>query len=131
MRPAVLRLFTAGIFLIVVVIAIGAFRLRRPQARAVTLVCRNMAFLLPGGTTSNPALRVVTGETIALELRNEDGPGILHDLAIDSLGVATELLQPGQVAHVTFTAPSQPATLEYYCRPHALVMRGTLQVVAR
>jgi len=90
-----------------------------------------MAFVLPGRTTPNPVLTVTAGETVALELRNEDGPGILHDLAIDALGVATELLQPGQVGHVTFTAPSHPATLEYYCRPHALVMRGTLAVVPR
>ena len=32
---------------------------------------------------------------------------------------------------VTFTAPDLPASLDYYCRPHALTMRGILKVVAR
>jgi FtsP/CotA-like multicopper oxidase with cupredoxin domain len=110
---------------------VASFWLRRPRPRALTIVCRNMAFVLPGGSTANPVLRVTAGETIALELRNEDAPGILHDFAIDPLGVTTELLQPGQVAHVTFKAPARPATLEYYCRPHALVMRGTFEVAPR
>ncbi len=90
-----------------------------------------MAFLLPGDPTANPIVHVTTGETIQLELRNEDGPGVLHDLAIDALGVATELVQPGQTSVVTFTAPDRPGHYDYYCRPHALVMRGTLDVAAR
>ena len=90
-----------------------------------------MAFFVPGDSTPNPTITVRAGEAIALEVRNEDGPGVLHDLAIDPLHVATGLLQPGQVAQVTFTAPDRPVSLDYYCRPHALTMRGILKVVAR
>jgi hypothetical protein len=95
------------------------------------VVCRSMAFFVPGDPTPNPAIAVRAGEAIALEVRNEDGPGVLHDLAIDPLNVATGLLQPGQVAHVIFTAPDHPGSLDYYCRPHALTMRGILKVVPR
>lgn len=101
------------------------------RPRTIVVTCRNMAFLLPGDPTANPIVRVTSGEAIRLELRNEDGPGVLHDLAIDALGVATELVQPGQISVVTFTAPDRPGRYDYYCRPHALVMRGTLDVVAR
>jgi plastocyanin len=97
----------------------------------MVVTCRNMVFLVPGDPTPNPTLRVAPGETIRLELRNEDGPGILHDLAIDAIGVATELVQPGQASVVTLTAPDRAGRYDYYCRPHALVMRGTLDVVAR
>jgi plastocyanin len=99
--------------------------------RSIVVVCRSMAFFVPGDPTPNPTITVRAGEAIALEVRNEDGPGVLHDLAIDPLHVATGLLQPGQVAQVTFTAPDLPASLDYYCRPHALTMRGILKVVAR
>jgi hypothetical protein len=98
--------------------------------RTIIVVCRSMAFFVAGDPTPNPAITVHTGETVALELRNEDGPGILHDLAIDPLNVATPLLLPGQVARVTFTAPGRPGSFDYYCRPHALTMRGVLNVVA-
>lgn len=90
-----------------------------------------MAFFIPGDPTPNPVITARAGETIALEVRNEDGPGVLHDFAIDPLQVATGLLLPGQVARVTFTVPDRPGTLDYYCRPHALTMRGVVEVVAR
>ena len=99
--------------------------------RSIVVVCRSMAFFVPGDSTPNPTITVRAGQAIALELRNEDGPGVLHDLAVDSLHVATGLLQPGQAAQVTFTAPDRPGSLDYYCRPHALTMRGILRVVAR
>jgi plastocyanin len=124
-RSRPLRLVAIVVFTIAPLIASCS----RPRTMVVT--CRNMAFLVPGDPTANPIVRVTTGETIRLELRNEDGPGVLHDLAIDPLGVATELVQPGQTSVVTFTAPDRPGRYDYYCRPHALVMRGTLDVVAR
>jgi len=106
----------------------GMFGCSHP--RTIVVVSRSMAFFVPGDATPNPAITVHTGERLLLELRNEDGPGILHDLAIDPLNVATGLLLPGQEARVTFTAPDRPGPLEYYCRPHALTMRGILNVVA-
>jgi len=99
--------------------------------RSIVIVCRSMAFFVPGDPTPNPTIAVAAGEAITLDVRNEDGPGVLHDLAIDPLNLATGLLQPGQAAQVTFTAPDRPASLDYYCRPHALTMRGILKVVAR
>jgi hypothetical protein len=103
---------------------------RQTPPRQLVVSCRNMTFVMPGNPSPNPVITVRAGETIALEVRNEDGPGILHDFAIDLLGVSTELLLPGQVAHATFTAPDHPGRFDYYCRPHALIMRGTLDVVA-
>jgi plastocyanin len=90
-----------------------------------------MAFFVAGDTTPNPTIQVKTGEAVVVEVHNEDGPGVLHDFAIDPLSVATALLQPGQSATVTFTVPDRPGPLDYYCRPHALTMRGIVNVVAR
>jgi copper binding plastocyanin/azurin family protein len=99
--------------------------------RTIVVVCRSMAFFLAGDATPNPTIQVMTGEAIVVDVRNEDGPGVLHDFAIDSLGVASGLLQPGQAAQVKFTAPDRAGPLDYYCRPHALTMRGVVNVVAR
>ena len=99
--------------------------------RSIVVVCRSMAFFLPGDSTPNPAIVVRAGETIALEVRNEDGPGVLHDFVIDPLNVATWPGWRRPVARVTFTAPDRAGSLDYYCRPHALTMRGIVNVVPR
>jgi len=66
-----------------------------------------------------------------LHLVNHDAPGVLHDFAIDPLEVATELVLPDQSREVTFRVPDRPGTYEYYCRPHAAVMRGQVDVRRR
>jgi heme/copper-type cytochrome/quinol oxidase subunit 2 len=104
---------------------------RRDQARVVTLTCRSMAYFLEGNPAPNPPLTVTVGERIQLHLVNHDAPGVLHDIAIDPLEVATGLVLPGQSTVVTFRVADRPGSYEYYCRPHATVMRGTLDVRPR
>ena len=104
---------------------------RRDEARVITLTCRNMAYFLDGDPTPNPPLTVTVGERIQLHLVNHDAPGVLHDIAIDPLEVATELVLPEQSSDVTFRVADRPGTYEYYCRPHAAVMRGQLDVRRR
>ena len=104
---------------------------RRDTARVVTLTCRNMAYFLDGNPTPNPPLTFSVGERIQLHLVNHDAPGVLHDIAIDPLEVATDLVLPGQSTVVSFRIADKPGTYEYYCRPHAAVMRGPLDVRPR
>lgn len=104
---------------------------RRDEARVITLTCRNMAYFFEGDPTPNPSLTVTVGERIQLHLVNHDAPGVLHDIAIDPLGVATELVLPDQSRDVTFRVPDRPGTYEYYCRPHAAVMRGQVDLRRR
>jgi heme/copper-type cytochrome/quinol oxidase subunit 2 len=103
----------------------------RERARVITLTCRNMAYFIDGNLTPNPSLTVTAGERIQLHLVNHDAPGVLHDFAIDPLEVATELVLPDQSREVTFRVPDRPGTYEYYCRPHAAVMRGQVDVRRR
>ena len=111
-------------------LAVGGlvWQTHRVRARLITLTCRNMAYFLEGDPTPNPSLTVTVGERIQLHLVNHDAPGVLHDIAIDPLGVATELVLPDQSREVTFRVPDLPGTYEYYCRPHAAVMRGQVDV---
>src|SRR5262249_10522592 len=101
------------------------------RPRVLTLTCRNMAYYVEGDSTPNPPLTFVLNERIELHLVNHDTPGVLHDVAIDPLNVATDLMQPGQRTVVTFHVTNRPGAYEYYCRPHAAVMRGPLDVRAR
>jgi len=104
---------------------------RRDKPRIVVLTCRNMSYYVEGDATPNPPLTFTAGERIQLHLVNHDAPGVLHDVAIDALGVTTDLVLPGQSADVTFRVADRPGTYEYYCRPHAAVMRGPLEVRPR
>ena len=53
---------------------------------------------------------------------------MLHDIAIDPLEVATELVLPDQSREVTFRVPDLPGTYQSHRRPHAAVMRGQVDV---
>lgn len=98
-------------------------------AREITLVARGMAFYLKSDPTRpNPALEVTAGERVRIVLRNEDR-GMTHDVAVPMAGAAVELLDWRERGDVTFTVPSTPGIYEYVCRPHELMMRGTLKVV--
>jgi len=99
----------------------------RTEVREITLVARGMAFYVDGQATANPVVRVRPGERVRITVRNVTA-GILHDLAIDSLNVATGPLNTGEVGSLDFTVPDRPGSYEYHCRPHALMMRGTLAV---
>src|SRR4029079_15483861 len=113
-----------GIAIASVALTTAAF-FPRTQVRALTPVARGMAFYVDGQATANPVVHVRPGERVRITVRNVTA-GILHDLAIDSLNVATRPLNTGEVGSLDFIVPDRPGSYEYYCRPHALMMRGTL-----
>jgi plastocyanin len=99
-------------------------------AREIVLVARDMAFYLDDEPyTPNPRLRVRPGERVRLVLRNDDR-GYTHDVAVPAAGAATPLLDWRGTGRITFMAPAVPGTYDYVCQPHALMMRGVLEVVA-
>lgn len=100
----------------------------RPEPRELTLIARDMAFFRPGDPTPNPTLVVGRGERVRITLRHED-PGMTHDFAVESRGVATDSLRrAGTSASVVFEAPGQPGESEYVCTFHRLMMKGILKV---
>jgi plastocyanin len=98
------------------------------STREVTLVARNMAFYLEGDrTTANPTIEVKAGERVRVVLRNEDR-GLKHDFAVPAVKAAMELVEWSESADVVFEVPETPGTYTYECRPHRLMMRGTIRV---
>ena len=100
------------------------------KPREITIVSRNMAFHLDGQAAANPTLTLRAGEAITLRFRN-DSPGVLHDLVIEPLGVATNLVATGRTTTVSFQVPDRPGRYRYSCRPHSLMMHGSLEVLPR
>jgi plastocyanin len=97
-------------------------------AREVMLVANGMSFALADEPeNANPALMLRAGERIRLVLKN-DAPGMRHDVAIPAWDVATEPIGFGETAQVTFTVPATSGRVDYYCRPHATMMRGLVDV---
>lgn len=97
--------------------------------REVTLVARDMAFYIEGDAkTANPIIEVKAGETVRVTLRNRDR-GMMHDFAVPAVDAAVHQLNWNEEDDVTFDAPDKPGTYEYVCRPHLLMMKGTLRVV--
>ena len=102
----------------------------REDVREIHLVARGMAFYLDADpATANPTLAVKPGERVRFVLRNET-TGIDHDLAIASLGVGLSPLAVGNTASFDLQVPDQPGRHEYACRPHAIMMKGTILVEA-
>jgi plastocyanin len=99
----------------------------RAPVREITLVARDMSFYIDGQSTPNPRLEVRIGERVRITVRNE-APGLVHAFAIDAVRAATPNLTTGSSTTVEFRAPDQRGEYEYYCPPHALMMRGTLAV---
>jgi plastocyanin len=104
---------------------------RAPAPREIVLVARGMTFVLDGSPAAvNPALHLSPGERVRFVLRNETA-GIVHDFAVPAWNVAMDPVDGGHSGAVTFTVPGQPGTFVYECRPHAQMMRGTLEVGTR
>jgi plastocyanin len=102
--------------------------LTKAPAREITLVARDMAFYLDGDdTNANPVIEVKAGETVRVVLRNRDR-GMTHDFAVPASDAATDTLDWNEEDVITFDAPEEPGSYEYVCRPHLLMMKGTLIV---
>lgn len=74
------------------------------------------------------------GQTVTVRLTNTTGE-MPHDFVIDELGVATDMVMPGEETTVTFTVPETAAgqSYEFYCsvgEHRANGMVGTLNVTA-
>ena len=97
-------------------------------ARDVTLVAKGMAFYLEHDpSTPNPTLEVKAGERLRIVLRNQDR-GMTHDFAVPAVAAAMNAIDWNEAGEVTLDVPDTPGTYEYVCRPHSLMMRGTIRV---
>ena len=102
----------------------------REEVREIHLVARGMAFYLdadPG--TANPTITVQESERVRFVLRNET-PGINHDLAITDLAAAMSPVAAGATGVFDLEVPDRSGRHEYVCRPHSVMMKGVIEVVA-
>jgi len=96
--------------------------------RDITIVVRDMAFYVDGGTEPNPAITVRPGEQVRVHLRNED-PGMRHDFAVTAWSVATKMLEDrGAEDTIVFRAPLERGSTTYLCTPHPKMMNGTIRI---
>jgi plastocyanin len=117
-----------AIVAVVFMVAMGVARaLTGENVRQVTLVAKDMAFYIEGDATPNPVIEARMGETLRIVLNNRDR-GMTHDFAVPSVDAATDVLKWDEHDEVTFAVPSKPGTYEYVCRPHLLMMKGTILV---
>jgi len=96
--------------------------------REVTLVVRGMAFYLKDDPrTPNPTLEFKAGERVRVVLENRDR-GMTHDFAVPALDAALGPIDWNETDALVFDLPETPGTYEYVCRPHRLMMQGTIRV---
>jgi plastocyanin len=97
-------------------------------AREITLVVRDMTFYLEGDfEIPNPEIAVKAGDSVRIVVRNEER-GLTHDFAVPAIGASVGPLDWREQGEVTFDVPATRGTYEYVCRPHMLMMKGTLKV---
>ena len=98
------------------------------RPRVVALVAKDMAFYLASDLgNANPVIDARAGERLRVVLQNRDR-GLTHDFAVPDTDAATGALSWNEEDQVTFDVPDVPGTYEYVCRPHLLMMKGTLRV---
>ncbi|HSL20424.1 MAG TPA: hypothetical protein VK886_02745 [Vicinamibacterales bacterium] len=96
--------------------------------REVVLVAREMTFYLAGEETDpNPTLRFRPGERVRLVLRNEEA-GVKHNFSVPAWKIETRELNGRGAAEIDFVVPPARGSQRYECAPHALMMRGTIEV---
>ena len=130
MKVMRIRHWAAAVLLVVIVTAVAGVLASRATARAevreIALVARGMAFYA-GGSGANPTITLRPGERVRFIVRNET-PGMLHDIAIDALGVAMNPVAAGETGTLELQVPGTPGRHEYYCRPHAVMMKGVVEI---
>ena len=120
-----------GAVAIVALLLVGAAIvpvLTNANAREIRLVARGMAFYVDGDfETPNPTIEVKAGEKVRVVLVNQDR-GMTHDFALPAASAAMRAIDWNEQNDVVFAVPDEPGTYEYVCRPHQLMMKGTLRV---
>ena len=99
----------------------------KAHTREIRLVVHEMAFYLEGDSTPNPEIVVKAGERVRVVVHNNER-GVNHDFAVPAVRAAVDTLKWNEEGEVTFDVPDVPGTYEYICRPHMLMMKGTLRV---
>lgn len=122
--PAKAIVALAGVLLLVALLP----ALSSTPTREVTLVVKGMAFYLETDLSrANPTLEVKAGERLRVVVRNYDR-GLTHDFAVPAVAAAMKGVNWNESGEVVFEVPETPGTYGYMCRPHALMMRGTIRV---
>ena len=127
-RGAVIAVATLAVGAVSLLLLLPLTASTRTAVRDITLVVRDMAFYLDGGSEPNPTIQVRTGETVQLTLLNRD-PGLKHNLTIEALGLDMPHLETDASMKVRLRAPSRPGRLPYVCAPHGEMMHGVIEVV--
>ena len=128
-RGAGMGVLLAGVVVVCLSILLPLTASTRPPVRDITLVARDMAFYLEGGTVPNPTIRLDAGAEVRFILWNVD-PGIAHNLSIEGWELATQYLDANASATLRVRVPEQPGRQAYVCVPHGEMMRGVIEVVA-
>ena len=94
----------------------------------ITVTARGMAFNVDDEPSPNPPLLLESGRHVQLTFVNEDR-GVLHDLTLDGLDLATDLLLgDGSRQTLTFRAPKRALSASYSCSQHLAMMTAALEV---
>jgi len=119
----------AGVALLMIVMALLPVMTSAP-ARDIVLVTKDMAYYLEGDPSMpNPVIEVKAGERVRIVLRNQER-GVIHDFAVPAMRAAIDGLRWNEQGDVSFDVPDAPGNYEYVCRPHLLMMKGVMTVVA-
>ena len=102
---------------------------RSLELREVVIIARQMSFYAGDGATANPTIQMAPGERIRITLIGAD-PGFDHDFAVTAWGVKTPVLHGEGRTSIVVQAPDKPGKASYVCSIHALMMSGTIEVVA-
>jgi plastocyanin len=124
------RISLKVIAVMVVIMVIGAWLpvMTRTPAREIVLIARDMSFYLESDpATPNPSIEVKAGERVRVVLRNMDR-GMTHDFALPAIGAGLDRIDWNETGDVTFDVPQARGTYEYICRPHQVMMRGSIIV---
>lgn len=88
-------------------------------------------FQMEGASGRNPTITVQPGQEVTVTLRTVSGA--IHNFCTDATGEkkCLPLTGEGEENTLTFTAPSEPGSFQYWCDPHkSSGMKGTLKVGA-